>query len=124
MANAGSSRVLPADYSLAVAAGQVLLTRRPSDQDRAKLDLAVAAARAAGVTGTAAALAAAAAAWLAGSATNEALQDALTDFTTPFATRVSRPVRAAEPDHRGLVEGEAPLFSHAARVAAAMESDR
>ncbi len=124
MANAGSARILSPDFTLMLAVNQVLLTRRPTDEDRAKLTAAVDAAREAGVTGTAAALADAATAWLADAAATEALQEALTDFATPYATRVSRPVRPAEPDHRGLVEGDVPLLSHAARVAAAMETDR
>ena len=124
MATAGSDRILSPDFALMLAVNHVLLTRRPTDDDRAKLTVTLDAARAAGVNGTAAALADAAAAWLAGAASTEALQEALTDFATPYATRVSRPVRPAEPDHCGLVESDVPLLSHAARVAAAMESDR
>lgn len=124
MATAGADRILSPDFSLMLAVNHVLLTRRPADEDRAKLTVALDAARAAGVNGTAAALADAAAAWLAGAVGAEALQEALTDFATPYATRVSRPVRPAEPDHCGLVESDVPLLSHAARVAAAMESDR
>ncbi len=124
MATAGADRTLSPDFALMLAVNHVLLTRRPTDDERAKLTVALDVARAAGVNGTAAALADAAAAWLASTVGTEALQEALTDFATPYATRVSRPVRPAEPDHCGLVDGDVPLLSHAARVAAAMESDR